>query len=121
MESTTTELPQPSSEKTKVAVRHTRAKEKSPGVAGDRTSVTATATATATPAPTLLSYLLEMAHKYQCQGKVRQAMDIYWKLVDQYPESEQANDARAMLLELARGYERDGKLYVAREIYEHLL
>lgn len=111
MEQSKLEQSKTSSGKTKVAVMRTRTVEKSPGVGGDSDSV----------APPLLSYLLEMAHKYQRQGLIRQAMDLYWKLVDEYPESEHANDARTTLLELARGYERDGKLHVAREIYEHLL
>lgn len=111
MESTTMEQSKLSSETTKAAAIRVGTTEKSPTAGGGMDSVV----------PALLGHLLEMAHKYLRQGQIRQAMDIYWKFVDEYPESEQANDARATLLKLAQGYELDGKLHAARDIYEHLL
>lgn len=116
MESTTMGHPKSESTKapagrTKNEVMRTKAVENSLGVGGDKD----------TDAPPLLSHLLAMAQKYQRLGQIRQAMDLYWELVDDYPESEAGNVARTTLLELAQRFERGGKLHVAREIYEHLL
>ena len=48
----------------------------------------------------LLGRLLAMAHRYRSEGNLRQATELYWTLVDDYPGTSQANAARVVLLEL---------------------
>ncbi|MBI3056169.1 MAG: hypothetical protein HYY77_19325 [Betaproteobacteria bacterium] len=69
----------------------------------------------------LLVRLLAMAHRYRSEGKLGQAVELYWKLAEDYAGTPQADAARAMLLELATSYERDGARHMARSIYERLL
>ena len=69
----------------------------------------------------VLDRLFAVAQAYRNDGSVRQAMDLYWELVEDFPETRQANDARKVLLELASQYEREGARHAARTIYERLL
>lgn len=69
----------------------------------------------------LLGRLLAMAHRYRSEGNLRQAIELYWTLAEDYPGTPQADAARAVLLELAEGYEHDGALHMARSMYERLL
>jgi len=69
----------------------------------------------------LLVRLLAMAHRYRSEGNLGQAVELYWKLAEDYAGTPQADAARAMLLELATSYERDGARHMARSIYERLL
>ncbi|MEK7875839.1 MAG: hypothetical protein AAB325_06605 [Pseudomonadota bacterium] len=69
----------------------------------------------------LLRRLLAMAHRYRSQENLQQATELYWTLAEDYPETPQADEARAVLLELAEGYERDEALHMARSMYERLL
>jgi lipopolysaccharide biosynthesis regulator YciM len=67
-----------------------------------------------------LDHLLTMAQRYRSEGKLRQAMDLYWVLLEDHPETTQAQGARGGLLELADVYEHDGLRHQARAIYERL-
>ncbi len=69
----------------------------------------------------LLERLLGMGHRYRSEGNLGQAVELYWKLAEDYAGTPQADGARAMLLELATSYERDGARHMARSIYERLL
>jgi len=71
------------------------------------------------PRPSL-DHLLTMAQRYRSEGKLRQAMDLYWGLLEDHPETTQAQGARGKLLELADVYEHDGLRHQARAIYERL-
>lgn len=71
--------------------------------------------------PALLGRLLAMAHRYRSEENLQQAIELYWKLAEDYPGTPQADAARAVLLELAEGYERDEALHMARSMYERLL
>ena len=62
-----------------------------------------------------------MAHRYRSEGNLRQATELYWTLVEDYPGTSQADAARAVLLELAEGYERNEVRRMARSIYKRLL
>jgi lipopolysaccharide biosynthesis regulator YciM len=70
--------------------------------------------------PASLDHLLTMAQCYRSEGKLRQAMDLYWMLLEDHPETTQAQGARSRLLELADVYEQDGLRHQARAIYERL-
>ena len=69
----------------------------------------------------LLGRLLAMAHRYRSDGNIRQATELYWSLVEDYPGTPQAHAARAVLLELATSYERNEARRMARSMYERLM
>lgn len=69
----------------------------------------------------VLDRLLAMAQTYRSEGGIRQAMDMYWELLEDFPGTPQAEEARKVLLDLAMSYERNGARREARSIYERLL
>jgi hypothetical protein len=69
----------------------------------------------------MLDQLLGMADRYRGEGHVRQAMEMYWALVDQHAGTAQAKSARLGLMGQAQTYEQQGARHVARAIYERLL
>jgi hypothetical protein len=69
----------------------------------------------------MLDRLLGMAHRYRSEGNLRQAMEMYWALLENHPGTAQAQGARVSLLDQAEAYERDGARHVARAVYERLL
>lgn len=68
-----------------------------------------------------LERILALANAYRSEGHHRQAMELYWELVEDYPGTPQSDAARTVLLELASGYEDSGARHMARSIYERLL
>lgn len=70
---------------------------------------------------TLLDYLLAMADRYRREDRCWQAMELYWRLVEEHPATPQSRVAQRSLLELAAEYDRTGARRVARGIYERLL
>ena len=78
-------------------------------------------TAGAAASQALIGRLLVMAHRYRSEGNLRQATELYWTLVEDYPGTPQADAARAVLLELATSYERNDARRMARSLYERLL
>lgn len=68
----------------------------------------------------VLERLLSMAQAYRNEGSLRQAMEMYWELVEDYSGTPQADKARDVLLNLATSYERNGARHEARSIYERL-
>lgn len=69
----------------------------------------------------LFGRLLAMAQRYRNEGKLQEAMDLYWELVEDHPGIAEAGAANAVLLDLAANYERDEAPHMARSIYERLL
>ena len=69
----------------------------------------------------LLQRLLVMAREYRAEGDIQSAMDLYWLLAEEHPESPQATAAKEALLMMAEGYERRRAPFMARSIYERLL
>jgi hypothetical protein len=67
-----------------------------------------------------LNHLLAMAHQYRDEGCLRQAMDLYWMLSEEHPETAQAQEARESLFDLGESYERDAARHMARAVYERL-
>ena len=65
--------------------------------------------------------LLGMAQRYRSEGKLQEAMELYWELVEDHPGTAEAGAANAVLLDLAANYERDEAPHMARSIYERLL
>jgi hypothetical protein len=69
----------------------------------------------------ILERLLAMAQTYRSEGSLRQAMEMFWELVEDFSETPQALVARKVLLDLAVHYERNGARREARSIYERLV
>lgn len=69
----------------------------------------------------ILDRLLAMAHGYRSAGNLQQAMEMYWTLLNDYPETAQARRAGASLFEMAQEYERAGSMHMARSIYTRLI
>jgi hypothetical protein len=69
----------------------------------------------------VLPRLLRMADTYRESGSVRQAIEMYFELIDQYSETPQALTAEDRLLDVAQSFELAGELRQARGIYERLL
>lgn len=76
---------------------------------------------TETTSEVLLDHLLAMAHRYRSEGNLRQAMEMYWSLLEDYAETAQAGHASTSLLDMAKAYEREGAMHEARSIYTRLL
>ena len=73
------------------------------------------------PRPEVLVRLMEVADRYLAANEIRQAMEMYWELVEQYEDTPQAQQARERLMEMAGHYERAGNQHQARGIYERLV
>ncbi len=69
----------------------------------------------------ILARLLSMADLYRESGSLRQAVEIYFELLQEHAETPQGHRAEERLLDVARSYERSGELRQARGIYEQLL
>ncbi len=69
----------------------------------------------------LLDRLLAMAQRFRSEGKLCEAMELYWELAEEQPGTAEANAAGAMLLEMAAGYERNNAPHMARSIYQRLM
>lgn len=67
-----------------------------------------------------LDHLLAMAHRYRHEGQLRQAMEMYWMLLEDHSSTAQALEAQKSLLELADAYEREDERHTARAVYERL-
>ncbi len=69
----------------------------------------------------LLTRLVLMAQRYCQEGQVRQATEMFWALIKDYPDTPESETAKAELLKLAEGHERVGNLHMARGMYEQLM
>ena len=69
----------------------------------------------------LLDRVLTMAKRFHAEGKLREAMELYWELAEERTGTAEANAANAMLLELAASYERNAAPHMARSIYLRLM
>lgn len=66
------------------------------------------------------SRLLSMADGYLRSGSLRQALEMYFDLMDGYPGTTEAEQAEEQTLEVASRHEQAGELHLARAIYERL-
>jgi len=71
-----------------------------------------------TLAPLILSRLFKIARDFENQGNVHQAIGLYTKILQEYPDSKEAEDARLALFNLAEKNLREGKTYHAMALYE---
>lgn len=64
--------------------------------------------------------LLRMGNAWFEQNELRQAVDMYLKIIEQYPDSEESRTAQAALLTIAQRYEQDGLLRLSLDILERI-
>lgn len=69
----------------------------------------------------VLDHLLGMADMYVQRGSLRQAIELYFRILTDHDETSQALEATGRLLAIAQQYENQGELRQARGVYEHLL
>ncbi len=69
----------------------------------------------------LLTRLLKIADGYHAENAPRQAIEIYFELVENYPSTLEAKQAQRRLTEIGEQYEQSGEFRQARSLYERLL
>lgn len=65
-------------------------------------------------------FLLRMGDAWLEQSELRQAVDVYLKIIEQYPDSEESKTAQASLLTIAQRYEQDGLLRLSLDVLERI-
>jgi tetratricopeptide (TPR) repeat protein len=65
-------------------------------------------------------FLLRMGNAWFEQNELRQALDVYLKIIEEYPDSEESKTAQAILLTIAQRYEQDGFLRLSMDVLERL-
>lgn len=78
-------------------------------------------TLAAPPEASILSRLLRMADTYRAGNSLRQALEIYWDLVENHAATPEAHQARQCLLAIGEQYEAAGKLHHAQAMYQRLM
>lgn len=66
------------------------------------------------------SLLLRMSNTRFEQGELRQAVDGFLNVIEQYPGSEESKSAQAQLLIIAQRYEQEGTLRLSLDVFERL-
>ena len=69
---------------------------------------------------TPVSAMLKRAESWQQAGDIHQAIDVYFKLAENFPGTDEASKAEEGLLNLAQELEEKGMVYAAMRIYEKL-
>jgi TolA-binding protein len=67
-------------------------------------------------APVTVGFLMKSGRAYQEQGNVYQATHAYCDVLDHYPETKQAQEARDRLVKIAQEYEESGQLHMAKHL-----
>jgi len=74
----------------------------------------------ATQEATPVGLLLRRAQSWQEAEKMHQAIATYFKLVENFPDTDEASQAGERLLGLAQELEEKGKVYMAMGIHDRL-
>ena len=69
----------------------------------------------------VLDHLISMASLYARNGSLRQAIELYFALVNEHGGTDQSVQACDRLMAVAQHYENHGELRLARGIYERIL
>lgn len=68
----------------------------------------------------LAAAILAMAKSLRKSGKIYQTLDMYFKLVEDFPSTKEADLAKEQLFSLAGELEARGKTYLAMGIYRRM-
>jgi hypothetical protein len=63
---------------------------------------------------------LRMGNAWFEQNEIWQAVDVYLKIIEQYPDSEESEAAQARLMTISRGYEQNGLLRLSLNVLERI-
>ncbi len=66
------------------------------------------------------SFLLRMGNTWLEKNELRQAIDIFLKITEEYPESDECNIAKSALLKISQRYEKEGELRLCLDVLERL-
>jgi len=69
---------------------------------------------------TPVSVMLKRAESWQQDEKIHQAIATYFKLVENFPETDEAHKAEERLLTMAQKLGEKGQVYMAMSIYDKL-
>ena len=67
-----------------------------------------------------LKKTLEMARRFLGQGNLQQALGLYRRLINEFPDSKEATEARTYIVEIAQKFEGEGQHYTALALYRSL-
>jgi uncharacterized protein YaaQ len=67
-----------------------------------------------------LGLLMRMGNARFEQGELRQALDVYLKIIEEHPGSEESKIAKAKSLSIAKRYEQEGTLRLSLDVLERL-
>jgi len=71
--------------------------------------------------PLILSRLFKIARDFENQGNVHQAIGLYTKILQEYPDSKEAEESRLSLFNLAEKYLHEGNTYHALALYDKVV
>ena len=71
--------------------------------------------------PLVLGRLVKIARGFEDQGNVHQAIGLYTKILQEYPDSKEANEARLSLFNMAEKDLQEGKTYHALALYDKVV
>lgn len=71
--------------------------------------------------PLVLGQLVKVAKRFEDQGNTHQAIGLYTKILQEYPDSKEANEARLALFNLAEKYLHEGNTYHALALYDKVV
>jgi tetratricopeptide (TPR) repeat protein len=67
-----------------------------------------------------LQLMLRQGAQWQSAGQFYQALDVYSKVIRDYPDTDAAREAQACLLAIARSFEESGKYHQAVALYRQV-
>lgn len=67
--------------------------------------------------PMVLGRLMKVAKGFEDDGNIHQAIGLYTKILQEYPDSKEAEESRLALFNLAEKYLQEGSTYHALALY----
>ncbi|MHB0874790.1 MAG: tetratricopeptide repeat protein [Anaerolineae bacterium] len=64
--------------------------------------------------------MLRMGKAWHSLGKVNQAVDTYLRVLEEYPDAEEAEEARRAVLSIAAGFESEGQYHLSMHTLDRL-
>ncbi|HLA37895.1 MAG TPA: tetratricopeptide repeat protein [Candidatus Brocadiales bacterium] len=71
--------------------------------------------------PLILGRLVKIARGFENQGNAHQAIGLYTKILQEYPDSKEAEESRLSLFNLAEKYLHEGNTYHALALYDKVV
>lgn len=71
--------------------------------------------------PLVIGQFMKIARRFEEQGDIHQAIGVYTKVIDEYPDSKEAGESRLALYNLAEKHLRDSDTYSAMALFEKVV